>query len=131
MSTPEFPTDQKPSSPDQGPAPSQPKRPAWIAGGVLILVGAVFLLRNVAGFSLENWWALFILIPAVGSLWTAWTLYQRNGRKLSPAARGPLVGGVVLLTVMAFFLFNVDWGRAWPVFLIIAGVAALLSAIWR
>ena len=32
---------------------------------------------------------------------------------------------------MAFFLFNVDWGRAWPVFLIIAGVAALLSAIWR
>ncbi len=130
MSSPDPSTEQKPS-PDQGSSPPQPKRPAWIAGAGLILVGLVFLLQNVAGFSLQNWWALFILIPAVGSLWTAWSLYSRNGRRFSPAARGPLTGGIVLLTVAAFFLFNVDWGTAWPVFLIIAGAAVLVGVIVR
>lgn len=118
-------------APDQGSSSPKPKQPAWIAGAVLILVGLVFLLQNVAGFSLQNWWALFILIPAVGSLWTAGSLYQRNGRKFTAAARGPLTGGIVLLTVAAFFLFNVNWGTAWPVFLIIAGAAVLVGVIVR
>ena len=39
------------------------QRPAWIAGGVLILVGIVFIVRNVSGLYFDNWWALFILIP--------------------------------------------------------------------
>jgi hypothetical protein len=124
MSSPESPTDQKPASP-------QPKRPAWIAGGVLILVGVVFLLTNVVGISLNNWWALFILIPAIGSLWTAWTIYQKNDRKLTAASTGPLIGGIALLMVTAIFLFNLDWGRVWPVFLIIAGAAVLLGVVRR
>lgn len=119
-------------SPEQKPDQQPPaKRPAWIAGAVLILAGVVFLLTNVAGVSLQNWWALFILIPALGSLWTAYTMFKRNGGKFNAAARGPLVGGVVLFTVAAIFLFNLDWGRVWPVFLIVAGAAVLLTVVRR
>ncbi len=135
MSSPESPATPQASpgvpAQDQGSTPAKPKQPAWIAGAVLILVGLVFLLQNVAGFSLQNWWALFILIPAVGSLWTAASIYRRNGRKFTAAARGPLTGGIVLLTVAGFFLFNVNWGTAWPVFLIIAGAAVLVGVIVR
>lgn len=124
MSTPESPEGTKPASPP-------PKRPAWIVGGVLILVGVVFLLTNVTGVSFDNWWALFILIPAIGSLWTALSMYLKNDRKITAASTGPLIGGVALLAVTAIFLFNLDWGRVWPVFLIIAGAAVLLGVVRR
>jgi hypothetical protein len=119
-------------SPEEHPSPSpHSRRPAWITGAVLILVGLVFLLQNVTGFSLRNWWALFILIPAIGSLTTAVSMYRRNEGKFTAASRGPLIGGLLLLTLTVVFLFGLDWGRVWPVFLIIAGAAAVLSSLGR
>jgi len=103
-------------------------RPGWIAGGVLILVGIVFIIRNVSGFGLDNWWALFILIPSLGSLLTAFQMYEKNGRRFTAASRGPLIGGLVLLAVTAVFLFNLNWGRIWPLFLVLAGLGMLLSS---
>ena len=111
--------------------PSKPKSPAWIAGAVLILVGIVFIVRNVTGFELHNWWALFILIPGLGSLYTAYTMYRRNGDRFTAASRGPLIGGVVVLTLAAIFLLDLDFGAIWPVFLIIAGIAVLLGGFGR
>lgn len=102
--------------------------PAWIGGAVLMVIGIIFLIQNISGLHLGNWWAVFILIPAVGSFATAWRIYQANGR-LTAAARGPLIGGLVLLLVAAIFLFNLDWGRTWPLFLIIAGAGTLAAAL--
>jgi drug/metabolite transporter (DMT)-like permease len=107
----------------------RPRRPAWIAGGVLILIGIVFIVRNVTGLELHNWWALFILIPALGSLATAWQMFQKNGRRFTAASRGPLVGGIVLLAVAAVFLFSLDWALAWPFLLILGGGALLLTSL--
>jgi cell wall-active antibiotic response 4TMS protein YvqF len=122
-------------SQDQSPQPRQddkpPSRPAWIAGGVLILIGIVFIVRNVTGFSLDNWWALFILIPALGSLVTSFQMYERQGRRFTGASRGPLVGGLFLLGLTAVFLFKLDWSRIWPFILILAGLGLLLSSIER
>lgn len=120
----------EPSS-ERRPPEGRPRQPAWIVGGVLILVGLVFVLKNITGVELHNWWALFILIPALGSLVTSYQLYVRNGRQLTPAARGPLVGAVVLLAITAFFLFDVPWELAWPFLLILAGAGVLLSAFGR
>jgi fatty acid desaturase len=106
-------------------------RPAWIAGGILILLGIIFIVRNIAGLSLGNWWALFILIPALGSLVTAFQMYERNGRRFTSASRGPLIGGLVLVAVSAVFLFNLDWGKVWPFFLILGGLGMLLSSFER
>jgi hypothetical protein len=44
---------------------------SWLPGMILILLGGIFLAQNYFGATLHNWWALFILIPAIGTLTTA------------------------------------------------------------
>ncbi len=107
---------------------STSRSPAWITGAILIGLGIVFLLQNLGGFRLNNWWALFILIPIAASFATVWRHYQSSGGRLTAAARGPLMGGLTLLAVMLIFLLDLDWGKIWPVFLILAGVGALFTA---
>ena len=100
----------------------------WMAGGALILLGIIFMAQNLGAFYLRNWWALFILIPAIGSFAAAWNSYQANGR-LTAAGRGSLVGGGVLVMIAAAFLFSLDFGLLWPVFLIVGGLVVLLNAL--
>ncbi len=91
---------------------------------VLIALGVIFLVQNYTGMQLGNWWALFILIPASGALAAAWAAWRAG---MHPAAvSGPLVGGLAMLTVAAIFLLELQWSRVWPVFLILAGIGALL-----
>jgi hypothetical protein len=98
-----------------------------IAGAVLVVVGAVLLAQNFGITTLDNWWALFILIPAVGALGNAWRSYQAAGGRLTTGARGSLIGGLVLLMVTAIFLFNLNWGLLGPIVIILAGVGLLLN----
>lgn len=100
---------------------------AWIPGLVLIGIGASFLLNNFTDFQLNNWWALFILIPAFASLGNFIRAYRVHGG-LNDEARGSLIGSMILFFVAAIFLFGLSWGLVWPVFLIIGGIGALLSA---
>lgn len=102
---------------------------SWIPGLVLIAIGVVFLLQNFTDFRLNNWWALFILIPAFGSLGKFVHAYRSNGR-INGEARGPLIGGLILLFIASVFLFGWSWGLVWPVMLIIAGIGALLSGLF-
>jgi hypothetical protein len=102
---------------------------AWIGGVVLILLGVIFLAQNLGGFYLGNWWALFILIPAAGAFGTAWNSYQNAGGQITAAVRGSLFGGLILTLVAGAFLFNLNWGLIWPIFIILAGIGALLSAL--
>ncbi|MEZ4732528.1 MAG: hypothetical protein R3E79_35945 [Caldilineaceae bacterium] len=102
--------------------------PSWVGGAILILLGGIFLLQNTGLIGrFDNWWALFILIPAVGSFATAWRLYQQAGQQWTPAATGPLVGGLVLSSLAAMFLFGLNIGMWWPIFLIAGGIATLLG----
>lgn len=101
---------------------------AWVPGLILIGLGAFFLLRNFTDFRLDNWWALFILIPAFGSLGNFMRAYRRENR-INGEARGSLIGGLIFLFVAAIFLFGWSWGAVWPVFLVIAGVGFLLSGL--
>mgnify|MGYP001316381740 CR=1 FL=1 len=43
------------------------RRGGWIGGAILIFIGTVFLLKNFGFPFPENWWAVFILIPAVAA----------------------------------------------------------------
>ncbi len=98
----------------------------WGAGLILIAIGVIFLVSNTTGFSLHNWWALFILIPAFSNFGNALNNYQSNGR-LTRSGRGSLTGALILTLIASVFLFNLDWGLVWPVFLIIGGLSALLG----
>lgn len=98
----------------------------WIGGIVLIAIGVIFLLSNLTNFYINNWWALFILIPAVANFGNAWRNYQAHGH-LSRSARGSLTGGIILTLIASAFLFNLDWGLIWPLFLIVGGLSAVLG----
>ena len=89
-------------------------REPWLVGVILILVGAVFLLQNLTSFYLNNWWALFILIPAFGSFSRGWQEVQDAGGKVTSHARSNFIGGVVLTTVAVILLFNLDWAIFGP-----------------
>ena len=101
----------------------------WIWGAVLIILGLVFLVQNLTGFRLDNWWALFILIPAVAAFANAWRAYQLNDRRINGQVTSSVVGGLFPLLVALIFLFDLDWGRIWPLFLILGGIALLLSRL--
>jgi hypothetical protein len=98
----------------------------WIFGLVLIVLGGVFMLQN-AGVPVlvGNWWALFILFPAVAAFTAAWKQHQQSGR-MTPRVVGLMTGGLVPLTIALIFLFNFDFGYAWPLLLIVLGVGILL-----
>ncbi|MBE3088372.1 MAG: hypothetical protein IMZ71_04590 [Chloroflexi bacterium] len=102
----------------------------WIWGLGLLALGVIFLLQNLGIFTLNNWWAIFILIPAVGAFATMVSSIQEHGRFTS-AAGGSLIGGLLMTFVALIFFFNWDWSKVWPFFLIIIGIGALLSAIAR
>ncbi len=103
-------------------------RGAWIGGAILVILGLVFLLQNMGLFVLVNWWALFILIPAVAAFGSAWRSYQAAGGRLTGGARGSLIGGLVLVLVAAVFLFGLNWGVVGPLLIVLAGIGLLLNA---
>ena len=104
------------------------RRHGWIWGIILVLLGVALLLENLGFRTLENWWALFILIPAFWAYVGAWDIYQDNSRLTRRAASSLTVG--ILLTIAAFvFLLNVAIGVYWPVLLIAGGLALLMTGL--
>lgn len=98
----------------------------WMPGLILIILGVVFLADNYFPLDfLDNWWALFILIPAVSNLSRAWRRYRVAGTWTGDA-RGALISGLLLTMVAVIFLFELSWSLFWPVVLILLGVGLLL-----
>jgi drug/metabolite transporter (DMT)-like permease len=102
-------------------------RSNWVGGALLILLGVFFLVQSMGGNLLNNWWAFFILLPAIAAFETAWRAYQDAGGRLTYAARGSLIGGFLLVCVAAIFFFSLDWALYGPVLIILAGVAILVN----
>ena len=103
---------------------------SWAIGAVFILIGVLLMMQNVGAMELRNWWALFILIPAFGSLAAAWRIFENNGALFSPMVIGPLFTGLILFVITAAFLFELNWGILGPVILILLGVSALFGALF-
>ncbi len=101
---------------------------AWIGGVILLGLGVIFLLQNAGMLALQNWWALFILIPALGSFGAAYTEYRASGR-FNAKARGSFVAGLVFTAVAAVFLFNLNFSLLLPAVLIVAGIGILFNNV--
>lgn len=109
---------------------ADPSRPgAWITGLILITLGTLFLLRNSGTFNIpfKNWWALFILIPAIGSFDSALRMYRHAGNTWTAPARGSILVGLVLTFVTAIFLFGLSWTYFGPILIILVGVGILVT----
>jgi len=103
----------------------------WVVGLTMILLGVAFLLRTSSNFNfpLNNWWALFILIPTVSAFDTAIRIYRNADNQLTAPALGSLLVGLVLTFVTTSFLFNLNWSIFGPVILILAGIGILAVAM--
>ena len=97
-------------------------------GLLLIAIGAFALLRELTDLRLENWWALFILIPGVASLWGAMEAFWRD-RALTQAVRGGLIGACFPVAVALIFLLDASWADWWPVFVILPGLGMISGAL--
>jgi hypothetical protein len=98
----------------------------WIAALILIGIGVVLLLQNLGLAVPHNWWALFLLIPAVAAFMSALRTYNREGR-ITRASLAPFAGGVVLVVLAVIFLLElkINWDLIGPIALILIGLGIL------
>ena len=126
-------TDQNPlpdSFASQTPEMEYPHRHTgrWMPGVILIVLGAIFLINNLTGFEIHNWWALFILIPAFGAFARGWEHYKQAGA-IDHHTRQNLLSGLILTALVAIFLFDLNWVWFGPVLLILVGLTLLGNAL--
>jgi len=104
-----------------------------IMGLVVIAIGVLFLLRNfgilLPFMQYHNWWALFILLGAVGPLSYALQRY-RSQNKVDGVVLHSLVSAAAIVTVALFFLLELDWNRWWPLFIVFGGLW-MLANDWK
>lgn len=103
---------------------------AWWAL-LLILAGVILLVQNlhIASFSF-NWWALFIFLPVLGSLSSAWDGLREDGR-FTAKVSGSLGSAVLVGTVATLLLFGMDWSRWWPIVIVAGGLSFFLTGLGR
>ena len=111
--------------------PERRRDRSLLVGLVLIAVGGVLLAQQFIGLRLMNWWALFLLIPAFGAFESAVRRYRERGTAFSGSVTGSFITGLSLLAVAVIFLLGLDWAVLWPIFIILAGIGALLGAMFH
>ena len=101
----------------------------WIIGVILIVLGGLFLLQNMGiyKFQLNNWWALFILIPAIGAFERALHYYRKAENQWTSQVSNSMLLGVVLGLVTLGFLFNIGWTYFGPALIILVGLGILFN----
>lgn len=101
----------------------------WPLGLAIVLIGGVLLARNMGVdlffLNLHNWWALFILVLAIGPLQQAYVALRREGLGL-PVANS-LVSAASIIFVALIFLLDLSFFLWWPVFLIMAGLYVMTN----
>lgn len=113
-------------TPPESPKPSSNDFP-WV-GVVLVLLGIFFLAQQFGDFSFDNWWALFILIPALSAFGSAFGIWRKAGR-FNFGVWSTFYGGLFPLVVALIFLFDFDWGDYWPVFVMLGGIGMFVSGL--
>lgn len=99
----------------------------WIFGIILTLVGAILLMKNTGVLPhIENWWVLFILIPASAGYSAAFKELRNTGT-MQQKTRSGLIFSVLLTVVAAIFLFQLDIRIFGPMLLILFGLSIFLN----
>lgn len=106
----------------------RPEESSLSWGIALMIIGGLFLLDNfgIVQVAKYNWWAGFILVPGINMLWNALIYYRQSG-KINKRARQSSFWGVILIALAFIFLFNLDFGLLFPVFMILLGIYLLSS----
>lgn len=116
----------KPTNVNRGPSSN-----LWI-GLILIGGGAIVLLNQMGVLSFAfNWWALFILIPAIGSLSGAYNRYRATNNLFDMSVMIPALIGLFMVALMFNLLvgngWNFNWNLYWPIILILIGLGMIFG----
>ena len=99
---------------------------AFIAGGAIVLLNQSGLLS----FEL-NWWAFFILIPAIGSFSSAYHRYRTTNNLFDMSVMMPALIGLIMIGLMFNLLggngWNFNWNLLFPIMLIIIGLGMIFG----
>jgi hypothetical protein len=99
---------------------------AFIAGGAIVLLNQSGLLS----FEL-NWWAFFVLIPAIGSFSNAYNRYRATNNLFDMSVMMPALIGLFMIGLMFNLLrgngWNFNWNLLWPIMLIIIGLGMVFG----
>ena len=102
------------------------RRGGSITGGFFLIgLAVMLLLQNMNVLSFGRWWALLIMIPAIGAFVNAWKEYQAADKQLTQRASSAVIGGLILTALTGALLFNMDWGWFGPALLLLAGAGFL------
>lgn len=103
----------------------------WI-GLIFIGGGAIVLLNQMGILSFElNWWALFILMPAVGALSGAYNRYRMTNSLFDMGVMMPALIGLFMVALSFSMLvgvfWNINWSLYWPIILMIIGLGIIVG----
>lgn len=103
----------------------------WI--GLAFLVGGIIVLLNQTGLvSFDfNWWALFIIFPAVGSFSNAYKRYRATNNLFDMGVMMPVLIGLFMLALAYNLLsgngWNFNWNFLWPAIFVIIGLGMIFG----
>lgn len=103
----------------------------WI--GLAFITGGIIVLLNQTGLvSFDfNWWALFIIFPAIGSFSTAYKCYRATNNLFEMGVMMPVLIGLFMLALAYNLLmgngWNFNWNFLWPAIFIIIGLGMIFS----
>ena len=103
----------------------------WI--GLAFITGGVIVLLNQTGLvSFEfNWWALFIIFPAVGSFSNAYKQYRATNNLFEMGVMMPILIGLFMLALAYNLLsgngWNFNWNLYWPAIFIVIGLGMIFG----
>jgi hypothetical protein len=99
---------------------------ATIAGASIFVAGGI--LTALHWWRPANWWAFFILLPAIALL-AAGGRIALSMRRLHPMATILAAPGIVPLTVACMFLAPADWRVDWPMMIAAPGAMLILIGV--
>jgi hypothetical protein len=103
----------------------------WIVGLAILLMGGILLVQNLAGWQIDRWWFILLIIPSIGAFMTAWRRYHAFGKSQRSAVIRPVVIGLIFLIATVILLFNLSGQMILPLVLILVGLIAFVSVLLR
>jgi len=101
-------------------------RPDLYSGGAVALLNQF----NILSFEL-NWWAMFILFPAIGALSAAYNRYRTTNSLFEMGVMIPASIGLfkvaLSFSMLVGVFWNINWSLFWPLILILIGMGMIFG----
>ena len=98
-----------------------------IGGLIVILLGVLFLLRNMGYLWWTNWWAYFLV--GLGVILLIDAFIRSTVPQYHRPVIGRVIGGIILIFIGAGNIYGIsDW---WPLILVGVGVGIIIGAVLK